>query len=53
MRFAEMIQSAWGKAAIARAIFLAGYYFPLFGLLAKRRERGPTTMLRICHSARR
>ena len=33
MKPAEIVQSTWGKAAIALAIFLAGYYFPLFGLI--------------------
>ena len=33
MKPAEIVQSTWGKAAIALAIFLARYYFPLFGLI--------------------
>jgi hypothetical protein len=32
VRFADFTNSTWGRVAIALAIFLAGYYFPLFGL---------------------
>jgi hypothetical protein len=33
MKLADFSQSIWGKVAIGLALFLAGYYFPLFGLL--------------------
>jgi hypothetical protein len=31
MTLTEFGRSTWGKVAVALALFLAGYYFPLFG----------------------
>jgi hypothetical protein len=44
MKLAEISQSTWGKVAIGLALFLAGYYFPMFGLLGSAKAPAAPTM---------